>query len=437
MGWSVSPDARRGLYGPHTTLRPDVVGPAEAHVEVMVDGNAKGRSLAVGTRRAGAVARQILECVGPATRECVLCFDNDNVPTVRKREVHAARAKRSSASATRTVPATADEIDSFTGFGEIEWERLFATAAGKRVALLVLCRALKEEIVRRPAGDCRFTLTLPDATDAAFGDAIWAYPFDRPSKFHEVLCATRYGEAEAQVIACIRHSMAAAAGPPPSTLIHTIDTDVYLQCLSFAHPHLSVVIGAVWQTTDGATHSSAARARSAAAALRAAKRRKAATAGAGSVTTVTRLYKHVSLSEFAAAVFAGDVARMVNAQWWFLLTGGCDYNYTGLAAFGWNHATCLGLRDRMVVDATTLRLGRFAEVLRASRNAKRRNKDVADFCDMLVRTVYCWYYYQWSGAQPELADFSGLLDAGGCDTISDWLSAVPPEATRSLCPATP
>ena len=434
MGWSVSADARRELYGEHTTLRADAAGPPDGHVEVMIDGNAKGRSLAVGTRRAAAVARQILECVGSQTQQCVICFDNDNIPDVRKREVHKARAERASSAAKRIPAATADEIEAFTGMGEVEWERLFATGAGKRVALLALCRALKEEIIRRAdaSSGCRYTLTLPTATDRAFAEAVWSYPFGEPSKFRGVLCETRYGEAEAQVIACIRHSMT-VSDPPPATVIHTIDTDVYLQCLSFVHPHLSVVIGVVWQTSDGAEHSSAARARTASAALRAAKRQK--TESSKPVSTVDRRYKHVSLSAFARSAFDADPVRMVNAQWWFLLSGGCDYNFTGLAGFGWNHKTCLGLRSELVIVGTTLHLGRFVAALRGSRNARRRNGDVAEFCDMLVRTVYCWHYYQWTGPQPELAQFAGLFEAGGVATVTDWLGGVPPDVTRALTPS--
>tara|TARA_B100000963_G_scaffold360966_1_gene394128 strand:- start:7121 stop:8443 length:1323 start_codon:yes stop_codon:yes gene_type:complete len=436
MGWNVSADARRSLYNEHTSLQPTVV--TDDNEVTVIDGNAKGRSLAVGTRGAAAVARQILECVGPATKEVVICFDNDNVPDVRKREVHTARAARAASSAKRATPASAEEIASFKGVGEVEWERLFASSAGKRAALLVLCRALKTEIVRRSMPECRFTLTMPDATVDAFAAAVWAYPFGQPSTFESVLCATQYGEAEAQIIACIRHSMAEAreAGrEPPVTTIHTIDTDVYLQCLSFAHPHLRVVIGVVWKTRDGALHSSAARARTASSGIRPVKRLKPEAAPA--VAAVTRLYQHVSLSDFAESMFASDLAGMVNAQWWFLLSGGCDYNFTGLAAFGWNHKTCLSMRTRTVIDRSsgTLLLGTFAAQLRRNRNARRRNTDVARFCEMLERTIYCWHYYQWSGPQPELAQFTGLIEAGESETITDWLCAVPPDAQCSLTPA--
>ena len=451
MGWNISADVRAALLGKHVSLEDTPRGSA-APAEVVIDGNANGRSLAVGQRRAAAVAAQMLAVVGEGTQQVVFCFDNDNVPDVRKREVHATRAKRSAASATvkRLVPATADEIDDFTGSGEIEWERMFATAAGKRKALLVLCRALKEAIVRNAdaassRAPCRFTLTSPDASHDDFASAIWAYPFDAPSKFAGVLCETKYGEAEAQVVACIRHSLevAAAAGEPaPTTQIHTIDTDVYLQCLSFAHPHLSVVIGVVWKTSDGETHSSAARARTASAALRAAKRRKTSNpqpepsgTAATSVTKVQRLYKHVSLSGFAAAAFDSAVDRMINAQWWFLLTGGCDYNFTGLAALGWNHKTCVKLSERAVIKDDALQLGRFARELRTTRNARRKNTEISRFCEMLARTVYCWHYYQWKGAQPELAQFADRFTVGESETISDWLVAVPEDATTSMLPA--
>ena len=125
---------------------------------------------------------------------------------------------------------------------------------------------------------------------------------------------------------------------------------------------------------------------------------------------------------------------MKNAQWWFLLTGGCDYNFTGLAAFGWNHKTCIKLSERTVIQGDALQLGRFARELRLTRNARRKNSEVDRFCEMLARTVYCWHYYQWKGAQPELVQFSDRFTVGDSETITDWLVSVPEDATTSLLP---
>lgn len=434
MGWNIAASARQTLYEKHTTYKTSVS--TDQNIVTVIDGNAKGRSLAVSTRTASSVAKQILQCVGPKTEQCIICFDNDLIPDVRKKEVHKARADRASAASKKIIPATPTEIASFTGSGGIEWERLFCTSAGKRAALLVLVKSLKEEIITAASSRCRFTITSPDATDDNFEAAIWSYPFDKPSEYKPVLCATKYGEAEAQIVACIRDSLKRATDAgvePPETTIHTIDTDVYLQCLSFTHPHLHVVIGMVWKTSDGETHSSAARARTAASALRAVKRRKTEGRAVG---TIERFHKHVSLSDFAASSFSNNIANMVNAQWWFLLTGGCDYNFTGLAAFGWNHKTCLSLREEMVIDYEhfQLMLGPFAASLRATRNARRRNGEVTRFCEMLERTVYCWHYYQWSGPQPELAQFIGSIHPGTHETITDWLQAVPPDALCALRP---
>ena len=170
MGWNISADVRSALLRDHVSLELTARGPA-APTEIVIDGNANGRSLAVGQRRATAIAQQMLAVAGPGTAQIVFCFDNDNVPDVRKKEVHVARAKRALApsKAKRVEPATAEEIEAFSGAGEIEWERMFATSAGKRKALMVLCRALKEQIIKGAdttvAGEpCRYTITSPDAT---------------------------------------------------------------------------------------------------------------------------------------------------------------------------------------------------------------------------------------------------------------------------------
>ena len=52
------------------------------------------------------------------------------------------------------------------------------------------------------------------------------------------------------------------------------------------------------------------------------------------VAAVTRLYQHVSLSDFAESMFASDLAGMVNAQWWFLPPGDATTTLPGWRPLG-------------------------------------------------------------------------------------------------------
>ena len=437
MGWGCNADKRDAFLDRHkSSLLSESPNPRAT--VVAIDGNAASRSQAVALRPAALIAKHILKPVGDAVTDVIICFDNDHVPQVRSTEVHSARQARS------TVPAaSAETIAAFTDADTTPWEQMFASKDGKVKAFQTIIAALKEIIIRShdPTGvDRRYVITMPGNVDPDDPKTfVWTYPFGQPNTFRDVLAASFYGEAEAQLAVCVRHSaseaVARSARVPPMAL-YTIDTDALYQMLGLWHPRLEVVLGTVWQTGDGGIYRSAAKAKAAAKQIRTAnklKRKRDEHVPA----TVARKYRIVDISKLSESLCSGSAQRMANSQFWQLLAGGCDYNMSGASGFGWFNDTCLRLQTELVIDCDGLHVHKFARVLLANRNKKCQESAVSKFCIMLSRTVFSWRYYQWEigkgdrrTADPKHDD--NTFVAGDATTVTDWLRAVDPGTVLNM-----
>lgn len=427
MGWGCNADKRDAFLSSHDSVMNTVeINPSATMV--CIDGNAAARSQAVGLRPAVHIARHILKPVTPTTTTVVVCFDNANVPEIRRHEVHVARQAQQ-----RERAATAGEIEAFGDGSTTPWEIMFASSAGKVKAFQTIIAAMKEDIIRTANKHCTYLITMPGSVSPeAMDEFVWSYPFDRPSPFAEVLAREFYGEAEAQLAVCIKHSAAQAVAncePVPQTALYTIDTDALYQMLGLWHPRLEVVLGNVWETPDGQTHRSLKRAQKASRDIKAANKKRKRDDQLDS--TIERKFRRVNITQLAQSLCGGSAAKMANAQWWQLLAGGCDYNLSGLSGFGWFNATCLKLQTDIVVDREGLHLHTFAQLLLGCRNKRCQEREVAKFCDVLARTVFSWRYYQWepptaakATADPEYNP--ELFVSGSAETVTDWLRGVRP-----------
>ncbi|MBN21972.1 MAG: hypothetical protein CL678_11890 [Bdellovibrionaceae bacterium] len=428
MGWGCNADKRDAFLSEHKSSTATVEINPNATM-VCIDGNASARSQAVGLRPAAHIARHILKPVTAQTTTVVVCFDNANVPDIRRHEVHVARQAQQKERA-----ATAAEIDEFKDGATTPWEIMFASSAGKVKAFETIIQAMKEDIIRTAKGGCTYLITMPGDVSPERADSfIWSYPFDKPSPFASVLCKQFYGEAEAQLAVCIKHSAQEALAtniPVPPTALYTIDTDALYQMLGLWHPRLEVVLGNVWETPDGAVHRSLKRAQKASRDIKAANKKRKRDDKQDA--TIERKYRRVNISQLAQSLCGGSAIKMANAQWWQLLAGGCDYNLSGLSGFGWFNSTCLKLQTDLVIDKEGLHLHTFADILLGCRNKRCQEKEVAKFCEVLARTVFSWRYYQWedpdsAAATAEPAYNSTMFTAGGAQTVTEWLRRVKPK----------
>lgn len=433
MGWGCNADKRDAFLSEHQSASATLEINPDATM-VCIDGNASARSQAVGLRPAIQIARHILKPVTAQTTTVVVCFDNANVPNIRRHEVHTARQAQQ-----KERPATAEEIEAFGDGATTPWEIMFASSAGKVKAFQTIIAAMKEDIIRTAKEDCTYLITMPgDVSPEAPDSFIWSYPFDRPSVFAPVLTKEFYGEAEAQLAVCIKHSVqhAMAAGQRvPRTALYTIDTDALYQMLGLWHPRLEVVLGNVWETPDGQLHRSLKRAQKATRDIKAANKKRKR--DEQQEATIERKYRRVNISQLALSLCGGSAAKMANAQWWQLLAGGCDYNLSGLSGFGWFNSTCLKLQTDAVIDREGLHVHTFATILLGCRNKRCQEREVAKFCEVLARTIFSWQYYQWNPsdeaattADPEYNP--NLFAVGAAKTVTEWLRAVRPNTVMSL-----
>lgn len=434
MGWGCNADKRDAFLEQHDSTRATTDINPNATM-VCIDGNASARSQAVGLRPTALIARHILKPVTAATKTVIVCFDNANVPDIRRFEVHTARQAQS-----RVPAATDDMIAAFdTEDNTTEWETMFASSKGKVKAFTSIIRAMKAHIIRDALPNCKYIITMPgDVRRDDPKSFIWSYPFNWDNPYADVLTSKFYGEAEAQLAVCIKHSaeLALTSGlAVPQTALYTIDTDALYQMLGIWHPRLEVVLGTVWETADGKTFRSVKKAKLAAQTIRAAnKKRKRDNQVAA---TIERKYRRVNISQLALSLCSGSAAKMANAQWWQLLAGGCDYNLSGLSGFGWFNATCLGMQSCVVIDQEGLNVHQFATILLGCRNKKCQEREVAKFCEVLARTAFSWRYYQWEEPSPDAATADpaytpSLFSAGKAATVTEWLRRVQPNTVVSI-----
>lgn len=430
MGWGIKADVRDELLRPAQQLLDSAACTTPLAV---FDGNAVCRSEAVGGSPPAAVAARVLERCGAAA-SVLICFDDGRRAPPLRAEVAVKRAARACPGASPEAVA-AVRADKPLPDG-VTWEMLFATAPGKRRALAVLYRALQRGIViaATPERCPTFTMTPPG------GGEPWVHPFDAESEFAAALGAQRYGEAEAQLVCCLRDRAAehvAAGREVPGATVYTIDTDIYLQLMGVWARNVTVVIAKMWRCSDDTVHRTKRAAiehDKADASKRPRKRQR-----------VWRAHRFNALS----ALFGNGAAlALSNAQLWLLFAGGVDY-CGGLGRYGWNQTTCLDNAQHCVVrvasdGAHVLRLDKLARRLAGCRNARRADRDVAGFCAELCRALYCWRYYSWGAEHAAVGGpehDAGELLPGDHATVAEWLAAVPrgvavPVAARPM-PAGP
>jgi len=427
MGWGCNADKRDAFLAAHNSVSTTTdINPTATMV--CIDGNAASRSQAVGLRPALMIARHVLKPVTAATRTVIVCFDNAHVPEIRRAEVHTSRQAK-----VKDAAASDAEIAAFVDGGTTPWESMFASPAGKVVAFQAIIRAMKEHIIRTAAANCTYVITMPGQVSPETPETfVWSYPFGAPNEYEAVLRKYFYGEAEAQLAVCIKHSAKTAlttGRAVPPTALYTIDTDALYQMLGLWHPRLEVVLGTVWETGDGKQHRSAIKAQRAVREIKAAnKKRKREDQLAAAIE---RKYRRVNISQLAKSLCGGSAAKMANAQWWQLLAGGCDYNLSGLSGFGWFNATCLKLQEQCVIDEEGLHVHKFASLLLGNRNKRCQEREVIKFCDVLARTVFSWRYYQWeepaaAAATAEPTFEEKLFNPGKALTVTAWLQSVKP-----------
>ena len=296
---------------------------------------------------------------------------------------------------------------------------------------------MKEDIIRTAKEDCTYLITMPgDVSPEAPDSFIWSYPFDRPSVFAPVLTKEFYGEAEAQLAVCIKHSVqhAMAAGQRvPRTALYTIDTDALYQMLGLWHPRLEVVLGNVWETPDGQLHRSLKRAQKATRDIKAAnKKRKrddskrppsSASIGASTSPSWPELVRRVG-------------GQDANAQWW-QLSRRCDYNLSGLSGFGWFNSTCLKLQTDAVIDREGLHVHTFATILfKDAETSGAKSERWPNF-------ARCWRGPFSAGnitsgthptrlPRPPIRSIIPTCLPGAAKTVTEWLRAVRPNTVMSL-----
>lgn len=415
MGWGCAVKVRTELLDTGNAIS---YAPALPDADVlMIDGPAMTRSGAVGTRPAFHIAQHILKLAPDTTKTIIVCFDCPaRVPAVRH-AVHVVRAAAGPVPVTISDAvlgaATIGSLGKMESGADLTWPELFSTPRGKARAYELLFEAFKQQLTLLAAAKREAPPPeLPNAvvqfagvvTSPATGE-FWST--NTETEFAPDL-AFPYGEAEAQLTMCVAGHHARHPGSKINVL--TIDTDILLQVgltPAIDSSAVTIALARVWKNDDVTVRVNA---------------------------TGRKRQKAEQLTQQWELVCGNALAAMASrpSLFFYLAAGGVDY-CGGLGGFGWPQKACIAIAQesqsvgiaRIFADERTLDVAALAKVLGARRKSKRRNTDVAAFCDELDSLVFCWRYYMWQDAtRPGIAgpEKQKLFKPFGATTIVEWLA---------------
>ena len=417
MGWGVGADARDALFLPSELI---VETTARQTALTAIDGNAICRSEAVGGSTPAAVAQRVIDRC-QHSKFVLICFDNSARAPPLRAEVAAKRSKRSGFVVENQAAIAALDPTKKMPYG-VTWDELFATPAGKRRAFEVIYEALQRRVITLSTLEDSpiVTISKPGSND------VWVHPYDSQSPFVDALRSQAYGEAEAQLVYCLRswiNTSLLAGTSILSTALHTIDTDIYLQLMGIWPRNVEIVISKLWKCSDNTLHRT---------------QKCAVKHDKADVTKRSRKRKRVwkvhTMNKLMKTFGHGTAIGLSNAQLWLLLAGGVDY-CTGIGRYGWTSNACLQNANHCVVKMEKtmciLRLDKLKQRLMQIRKTKRGDANVAEFCNNLARVLYCWRYYLWSpGHAPKGGPEYNAdeFEPGSAKTISEWLNTAHKES---------
>ena len=249
MGWSVPKQNRIKLLRESGALLDPQKHVLEGVTHVVVDLNTQVRLVTTGPDVSAVLAahRLIARATGnfPAATLVVLADDSTKLPPIRaavqrKRlrilePAEQAKQERMGkiivdrrAFKPGTEPYSAEALAGIATKGiyaKVNWTRLLASSAGKKVAYTLLVEALKtsaQMVVRDP----QFRLLVWHT-----GDTPYTFPNNWDPRFVESITDNAYGEADERVTEAIRAIESWCSGHAPNIIVRTIDTDMLIQVL--------------------------------------------------------------------------------------------------------------------------------------------------------------------------------------------------------------